>query len=204
MQRLLAWVQSFALSLGGPGLFVIAFLDSSFLSFPEVCDLLIVWLTVRHKERMLFYALMCTAGSIAGCFALYLVGRRGGEAFLKRRFKAGHVERAMTLFRRYGLLAVIVPSLLPPPMPFKIFVLAAGVAKVRRVDFLIAVAIGRGLRYFGEGFLALWYGEAAIGFIRDNARIAGLVVAGLVVAGAIAWFWWRRRRRVDEPPAKPL
>jgi membrane protein YqaA with SNARE-associated domain len=204
MQRLLAWVQSFALSLGGPGLFVIAFLDSSFLSFPEVCDLLIVWLTVQHKERMLFYALMCTAGSIAGCFALYLVGRRGGEAFLKRRFKAGHVERAMALFRRYGLLAVIVPSLLPPPMPFKIFVLAAGVAKVRRTDFLIAVAIGRGLRYFGEGFLALWYGEAAIGFIRDNARIAGLVVAGLVVAGAIAWIWWRRRRRVDELPAKPL
>jgi membrane protein YqaA with SNARE-associated domain len=195
MQRLLAWVQGFALSLGGPGLFIIAFLDSSFLSFPEVCDLLIVWLTVRHKERMLFYALMTTAGSIAGCFALYLVGRRGGEAFLKRRFKAGHVERAMAVFRRYGLLAVIIPSLLPPPMPFKIFVLAAGVAKVRRFDFLVAVAVGRGIRYFGEGFLALWYGEAAIGFIRENARAAGLIMAGLVVIGAIGWFWWRRRSR---------
>ena len=201
MQRLLAWVQGFALSLGGPGLFIIAFLDSSFLSFPEVCDLLIVWLTVRHKERMLFYALMTTAGSIAGCFALYLVGRRGGEAFLKRRFKARHVERAMAVFRRYGLLAVIVPSLLPPPMPFKIFVLAAGVAKVRRVDFLVAVAIGRGIRYFGEGFLALWYGEAAIGFIRENARAAGLIMAGLVVTGAIVWFWWRRRRSRQSPVA---
>jgi len=204
MQRLLAWVQGFALSLGGPGLFIIAFLDSSFLSFPEVCDLLIVWLTVRHKERMLFYALMTTAGSIAGCFALYLVGQRGGEAFLKRRFKAGHVERAMAVFRRYGLLAVIVPSLLPPPMPFKIFVLAAGVAKVRRFDFLVAVAIGRGIRYFGEGFLALWYGEAAIGFVRENARMVGLIMAGLVVIGAIGWFWWRRRARVDGSPAKPV
>src|SRR5688572_15711164 len=144
MERLVSWVQGFALALGGPGLFLIAFLDSSFLSFPEVCDILIVWLTVRHKERMLFYALMCTLGSVAGCFALYTVGRRGGEAFLKKRFKAGHVERAMAVFRRHGLLAVIIPSLLPPPMPFKIFVLAAGVARVRPFDFILAVSLGRG------------------------------------------------------------
>jgi membrane protein YqaA with SNARE-associated domain len=193
MQRLVSWVQGFALSLGGPGLFVIAFLDSSFLSFPEVCDLLIVWLTVQHPHRMLFYALMCTLGSIAGCFALYTVGRRGGEAFLRRRFKAGHIERAMAGFRRFGLLAVIVPSLLPPPMPFKIFVLAAGVAKVRPFDFLLAVSIGRGIRYFGEGFLALWYGEQAIRLMRENARIVGIALAVLILVGAGAWFWWRRR-----------
>lgn len=195
MQRLVSWVQGFALSLGGPGLFIIAFLDSSFLSFPEVCDLLIVWLTVQHKERMLFYALMCTLGSVAGCFALYTVGRRGGEAFLKKRFQAGHIERAMAMFRRYGMLAVIVPSLLPPPMPFKVFVLAAGVARVRPFDFLLAVSIGRGIRFFGEGFLALWYGEQAIGFLRENARMAGLVTAGLIVLGAVVWFWWRKRSR---------
>ncbi len=195
MQRLVTWMQGFALSLGGPGLFIIAFLDSSFLSLPEVCDLLIVWLTVRHKERMLFYALMCTLGSVGGCFALYTVGRRGGEAFLKKRFKAGHIERAMTVFRRYGLLAVIVPSLLPPPMPFKFFVLAAGVAKVRPFDFLIAVSIGRGLRFFGEGFLALWYGEQAISFMRDNARIVGVALAILILVGAVVYFWWRKRVR---------
>ena len=194
MQRVVSWVQGFALSLGGPGLFILAFLDSSFLSFPEVCDLLIVWLTVRHKERMLFYALMCTLGSVAGCFALYSVGRRGGEAFLRKRFKAGNIERAMAVFRRFGLLAIIVPSLLPPPMPFKIFVLAAGVAKVRPFDFLVAVSIGRGLRYFGEGFLALWYGEQAIAFMRQNARVAGLILAALIVAGALIYFWWRGRR----------
>lgn len=201
MQRVVSWAQGFALSLGGPGLFILAFLDSSFLSFPEVCDLLIVWLTVRHKERMLFYALMCTLGSVAGCFALYTVGRRGGEAFLKRRFKAGHIERAMAVFRRYGLLAVIVPSLLPPPMPFKIFVLAAGVSKVRPFDFLVAVSIGRGLRYFGEGFLALWYGEQAIAFMRQNARVAGLVLAGLIVIGAVMYFWWRGRVSSAERPS---
>ena len=197
MHRLVAWIQGFAISLGGPGLFVIAFLDSSFLSFPEVCDLLIVLLTIQHKARMPFYALMCTLGSVAGCVALYSVGRRGGEAFLKKRFKEGHVERATALFRRHGLLAVVVPSLLPPPMPFKIFVLAAGVARVRLIDFVIAVLIGRGIRYFGEGVLALWYGEAAIAFLRDNARMAGLALAIVIAIGAGVWFGWKKWRAKD-------
>ena len=194
MERFFSWVQGFALSLGAPGLFLIAFLDSSFLSFPEVCDLLVVWLTIQHPHRMPYYAFMCTVGSVAGCYALYTVGRRGGQAFLNKRFKAGAADRAMRLFRRFGLLAIIVPSLLPPPMPFKIFVLAAGVAGVRPVSFLAAAMIGRAIRYFGEGLLALWYGEAAIAFLHDNARTVGLVLAVLICAGALAWFWWRKLR----------
>ncbi len=195
MERLLAWIQGFALSFGAPGLFLIAFLDSSFLSFPEVCDLLIVLLTIRHPHRMLIYALMCTVGSVAGCFALYWVGRRGGQAFLDKRFKSSSVARAMDVFRRFGLLAIIVPSLLPPPMPFKVFVLAAGVAGVSPPAFIAAATIGRGIRYFGEGILALWYGEAAVGFLRENARMAGLVTAMLICVAALAWFWWHHRGR---------
>ncbi|MGH9371247.1 MAG: YqaA family protein [Vicinamibacterales bacterium] len=196
MQRLVAWVQGFAESLGGPGLFIIAFLDSSFLSFPEVCDALIVLLTVRNEERMLYYALVTTLGSIAGCYALYTVGRKGGEAFLRKRFQPGHVDRAMAIFRRYGILAILVPSLLPPPMPFKIFVLAAGVARVRTFDFLLAVTIGRGLRYFGEGFLALWYGERAITFLRQNAHTVGLWLGIAILCGGVAVVLWRRRASV--------
>jgi membrane protein YqaA with SNARE-associated domain len=195
MHRLLAWVQGVAESLGGPGLFLIAFLDSSFLSFPEVCDALIVVLTVQHRERMLFYALSTTLGSIAGCYALYFVGLRGGEAFLRKRFTERHIERAMDLFRRFGMLAIIVPSLLPPPMPFKIFVLAAGVAQVGRIQFLAAVAIGRSIRYFGEGFLALWYGERALAFLKDNAHTIGLWMGIAVLVGGGAFFWWRSSRQ---------
>ena len=120
MAGFVAWIKAFAISLGGPGLFVIAFLDSSFLSFPEVNDLLIIWLTTQHKERMVYYALMTTLGSISGCLALYALARKGGEAFLLKRFNPKYVERAMTTFRRYGLLAILVPSILPPPTPFKI------------------------------------------------------------------------------------
>ena len=187
-------MQGFAESLGGPGLFIIAFLDSSFLSFPEVCDALIVLLTVQHPERMVLYALATTLGSIGGCVALYSVGVKGGEAFVRRRFKDEHVERAMALFRRFGMLAIIVPSLLPPPMPFKIFVLAAGVAGMGRVEFLVAVGIGRGVRYFGEGVLALWYGEAALAFLRENAHTLGLWLGIVVLVGGAAFLWWRKRK----------
>jgi LPXTG-motif cell wall-anchored protein len=194
MGGLVEWIKGFALSLGGPGLFVIAFLDSSFLSFPEVNDLLIVWLTTQHKERMPYYALMTTLGSIAGCLALYSLARRGGEAFLRKRFRAHYVDVAMDRFRRYGLLAILIPSILPPPTPFKIFVLAAGVSKVRRTDFILAVAIGRGIRYFGEGLLAVYYGEAAAEFIRENATAVGMAIGALALLVGGGWLLWRRRR----------
>jgi membrane protein YqaA with SNARE-associated domain len=195
MRRLLAWIQGFAESLGGPGLFVIAYLDSSFLSFPQVCDALIVLLTVRHPERMLFYALVTTIGSVAGCYSLYLVGRKGGEAFLRKRFHERHVDNALDVFRRHGILSVLVPSLLPPPMPFKIFVLAAGVAEMSSFDFLVAVALGRSARFFGIGFLAYWKGQEALAWIQENSGTAGLALAGAIVIGATIYFWWKKRQR---------
>jgi len=194
MTRVLEWTQGFALSLGGPGLFLIAFLDSSFLSFPEVNDLLIVWLTTRNPERMPYYALMTTLGSISGCLALYTLARKGGEAFLRKRFSERHIDRAMNLFQRYGLLAVLIPSILPPPAPFKIFVLAAGVARVKLWHFIIAIAIGRGIRYFGEGLLAVWYGEAATAFLHEHARPIALTVAAVCLVGGVIYILWQRKR----------
>jgi membrane protein YqaA with SNARE-associated domain len=192
------WIKAFAISLGGPGLFIIAFLDSSFLSFPEVNDLLIVWLTTQHEERMVYYALMTTLGSVAGCLSLYAVAQKGGEAFLRKRFSSQYVERGMATFRRHGLLAIIVPSLLPPPTPFKIFVLAAGVSNVRMFDFIVAISIGRGLRYFGEGLLAMYYGDHAAEFLRENARTVGLTLAAAFLIIGIGWIMWKRRRQTAE------
>jgi membrane protein YqaA with SNARE-associated domain len=194
MERVVNWVKGFALTLGGPGLFIIAFLDSSLLSFPEVVDLLLMGLVIQHKERVIYYALLSTLGSIAGCFVLYAIARKGGEAFLRRRFAGHHIDRALRLFQKYGLLAVAIPSILPPPVPFKIFVFAAGVARVPPIEFLAAVATGRGVRYFGEAFLALWYGEAAIAFLKENARTVAFTLASLVLAGGIAWMWHRNRK----------
>jgi membrane protein YqaA with SNARE-associated domain len=187
-------IKAFALGLGGPGLALLAFLDSSFLSFPEANDVLIVMAVVGHPEAWWYYALMTTIGSICGCLALYTVGRRGGEAFLRRRFNAAALDRGLAMYQRWGLLAVVIPSILPPPTPFKIFVLLAGVAKVRTVTFLAAVALGRGIRYGGEAWLAYQYGEAALEFIAENFALIGIIIAAVVVAGAVAFVVWRRRQ----------
>lgn len=195
MARIAQWIEAFALTIGGFGIFVIAFLDSSFLSFPEVNDFLIILMVVRHPHRMIFYASMATLGSVAGCVALYLVARRGGEALVRRRFRAKGTDWAMGLMQRHGAVALLVPSLLPPPAPFKVFVLMAGVSAVPLRTFIVTIAVGRGVRYFGEGVLALLWGEAALDYVHRNGQTVALMMGGLALVGAIAYLLWRRRRR---------
>jgi membrane protein YqaA with SNARE-associated domain len=187
-------VQALALAMGAPGLFVVALLDSSFLSLPEIADLLVVWMVVQHKQRLVLYAASATLGSILGCLALYYVGVKGGEAMVRKRFQSGTVDRALDTFRRFGIMAVLIPSVLPPPAPFKIFVLVSGVAKIPVTRFIAAIAIGRGFRYFVEGLLAVWYGERAMVFIRENGTAAALVVVALLGAGLVGYLLWSKAR----------
>jgi membrane protein YqaA with SNARE-associated domain len=190
------WLYSVALSLGGPGLFGVAFLDSSFVSLPQINDVLVVLMVTEYKTLMPYYAFMATAGSVAGCFTIYYLAQKGGEAFVRKRLKPGHVERSLALYRRHGLMALMVPALLPPPAPFKLFVLAAGLANVRPLQFVLAVAIARGLRYFALGILAIYYGDAALELMRTHGRTVALVLAGLLVAGGVL-VWLRTRSGKD-------
>ena len=194
MARIVNWVQGFALAIGGPGLFFVAFLDSSFLSLPEINDLLVVMLVVQHKERMLYYAMMATRGSVVGCVVLYWFGRRGGEVLIRKRFGGKTIERAMELSKRYGIFAVGIPAILPPPAPFKIFVLLAGVAAVPVWQFATTIAVARGFRYLVVGALAVRYGDEAIAFIEANGRLVAFVIAGLLVLGLLFYLLWCRRR----------
>ena len=191
-------------TMGGSGLFIISFLDSSFLSFPEVVDVLMMGLAAKYPERMLWYATLPTLGSVLGSYVLYHLARRGGEAFLRKRMDDRHVERAFRLFRKYGLLAVAVPSILPPPVPFKIFVLTAGAARVRRRDFLIAITIGRGVRYFGEALLAAWYGQRAITFLHEHGVAVAFWVGGLLLAAGLVYIWLSRRAGFDSSPGSSV
>jgi membrane protein YqaA with SNARE-associated domain len=195
VQSFIKWVYGLALSLGGPGLFVVAFLDSSFISLPQINDLLVVLMVVRNKPLMPYYAFMATAGSVAGCYVLYLIAGRGGEAFLAKRLKRGHTERALALYRKRGVLALMVPAVLPPPAPFKLFVLLAGIAEVRPLAFIASIAVARGLRYLVIGSLSVWYGDVALAMIREHGRAAALWVALLMVAAGIAWWLVKRSSR---------
>jgi membrane protein YqaA with SNARE-associated domain len=195
MRQLLDWIEAFARTWGGPGLFLIAFLDSSFLSFPQANDLLIVLMVVRSKPLMPYYAAMATLGSLTGCLVIYHLARKGGEAALRKRLKAKRLERGKQLFQKYGLWALLIPSILPPPAPFKVFVLLAGVSGVPVSKFVLAIAIGRGFRYFAIGLLTLWYGEAALGFVKEHGRETAIVAAVLIAAGVAVAIWWRRHSR---------
>ncbi len=198
MAGIVNWVKAFAESIGGPGLFVVAFLDSSFLSLPEVNDLLVIAMVRSDTESMPYYALMATLGSISGCLVLYLLGRRGGDSLVRRRFGGHRLTRAMELSQRYGILAVAIPAILPPPAPFKVFVLLAGVAKVPLSQFVTAVAVGRGLRYFGEGWLAVRYGEQAEALLVENGQFVSLALAGIVAVATIAYFLLRKKKSPSE------
>jgi membrane protein YqaA with SNARE-associated domain len=194
VQRFVDFLVPLAESYGGFGLAIVAFLDSSFLSLPEVNDIAIVGLVIQRPDRWLYYAATTTIGSIGGCYALYFISRRGGEALLRRRFTDERLTKAIALFKKYGVLAIIVPSILPPPTPFKIFVLLAGVTKVKPAHFILAVAVGRGFRYGGEALLAVWYGEQATQFIKQNLAQVSIWLALAVALFGIALLVWRRRR----------
>jgi membrane protein YqaA with SNARE-associated domain len=143
----------------------------------------------------LYYALMATLGSVLGCLTLYYIARAGGEAFLRKRFKEHHVDRGLRLAQKYGLLVVMVPALLPPPAPFKIFVLMAGVAEIPVWQFTAAVFIARFIRYFGEGLLAIWYGDQAFAFLAEHAKELALWLTAIALIGSLGWIGWQRRRQ---------
>jgi membrane protein YqaA with SNARE-associated domain len=193
VRDLISRIYGFALGLGGPGLFAAAFLDSSFISLTQINDLLIVLMVSQNKAWMPYYAALSTLGSVSGCYVLYSLAARGGNAFLRKRLRDGHVERALAMYQKHGLLALIVPGLLPPPAPFKLFVLAAGIAGVNRVRFVTGVAISRGLRYFALGLLTVYYGDAALELMRTHGGEVALWVVGLILFGALAYWFWKRR-----------
>jgi membrane protein YqaA with SNARE-associated domain len=193
LRSFINWLSAFALSIGGPGLFTIAALDSSFVSLPQINDLLVVLMVTGNKAWMPYYALMATLGSVVGCSILYVLAKKGGEALLRRRVSSARVDRALALYRRHGVLALMVPALLPPPAPFKLFVLGAGIAGVRPVKFVIGVAVARGARYLILGTLAIYYGDAAKELMETHGPLVGLSIAVLIVTVAIVWYLWQRR-----------
>jgi len=188
-------VRGLALALGGPGLFLVAFLDSSVLPLPGITDILLVVMVTRAPGAMLWYVATTVAGSVAGCLVMHYLGRKGGEAFVKKRFTGDRIERAMGALQRNGVMAVLVLCLLPPPAPFKLFILLAGVVGISAVKFATAIAIGRGVRYLALGVLAVKYGSQASEYMRENGTVVSIAAAAVLAAGFGAFLLWSKRRR---------
>ena len=185
LRRISRWLQHYVIGaplyIAAPAMVVIGALDSSLLSLPEINDYLVVGRCIRHHSAVFYFPLFAAAGSVIGCLLLYSIMRRGGQALLRRRFKAEHILRAERAYARFGILALAIPAVLPPPLPFKIFVATAGTLEYPRWRFLVTVMIARSLRYYTEGILAVLYGERALRFLRDN----GLVIISIIFALAL-------------------
>jgi len=184
------WLQVLAKRLGyfivhvpiyvaGPAMILIGALDSSLLSLPEINDYLVVARCFTHPRAVFFFPLFASTGSVLGCLLLYTILQRGGLAVLHRRFKLEHVQRVERAYARFGIFALAIPALLPPPMPFKIFVATAGALQFPRRKFLLTILIARSVRYYTEGVLAVFYGERVLRFIRDNGLIIVTCVGGI-------------------------
>ena len=169
--------------VAGPAMILIGALDSSLLSLPEVNDYLVVARCYTHPRAVFLFPMFAAIGSVLGCFLLYTILSRGGRAVLHRRFKVEHIQRVERAYARFGILALAVPALLPPPMPFKIFVATAGALQFPRRRFLLTILLARSLRYYSEGILAVFYGERVLRFSKDNAILIISVVTGLLVVG---------------------
>lgn len=180
------WLHALGTSLGGPGLLLIAIADSSFLSIPEGNDLLIVVLSIGQSwSHMSYLVSMTIAGSVLGCLLLFGIGRKGGRTILEKRFSPEKVNLAERYVSRYGVYSVMIPSILPPPMPFKIFVLTAGVFQLSTGRFLVAVLIGRSVRYFAWGILSVVYGERVKDFFLRDLPFVGMMALTLFGLAAV-------------------
>ena len=164
-----------------PAMVFIGALDSSLLSLPEINDYLVVGRCIKYPSAAFYFPLFAAIGSVLGCLLLYTIMRRGGQAVLRRRFKRENIERVERAYARYGFLAIAIPAILPPPMPFKIFVATAGTLEYPRWKFLMTVMIARSFRYYVEAVLAVIYGRRVLSFLKDN----GLVILSVVAAVAI-------------------
>ena len=158
--KALTRVSEFLITFGAFGLFAVALLDSAFVPLPSSADALMLLLSTAHPRWMPLYAFMATAGSAIGCWILYLISRRAGARAL-RRFSEAKQKRVKDWIERYDMAAVLVATLLPPPFPFKLFVVTAGVFRFSLTRFMIAIVVGRAFRFLLEGFFAVRYGDQA-------------------------------------------
>jgi membrane protein YqaA with SNARE-associated domain len=178
--RFLTSLSNYFIALGPFGLFAVALLDSAFVPLPSSADVLMIALTLAHPRLMLFYAFLATAGSAIGCVILYYVSRRAGSRALKR-FSPAKQKKVKDWIDRYDVLSVLVASLMPPPFPFKLFVITAGVFRFSLLRFTLAIIAGRMFRFALEGYFAIRFGQQAKEVLQKYYPWIGLGMAALVI-----------------------
>jgi membrane protein YqaA with SNARE-associated domain len=152
----------------------------------------------QDRRRLLLYVAMASLGSALGSIPLYIVGYLGGEKVLRKRISEERFLKIHASFERHEFWALMFPGMLPPPVPFKIFVLGAAVFEMRFRDFLVAIFLGRFVRFLVLSVLVLWFGPQTVGLFGGVFKRHWILVLGIIMSGVCLWLVLRLRRRVDE------
>jgi membrane protein YqaA with SNARE-associated domain len=191
-------------ALGAVGEVLLGVADASVIPTPGSLDILIILLVAGAPQHWWIYVLAATIGSTLGAYVTYRIGLRGGKEGLEKRIPEKKLQRIYGWSEKYGLGAVAVPALLPPPFPLSPFLLAAGVLKVPRTKFLAAYAIGRLVRYSIVAWLGRLYGKALIhGMQQYSKPIIWALIALAILGGLVAgiYIWHRKQQGLPALPS---
>ncbi len=188
--------------LGIWGVLGFAAVDAAFLGMP--LDAIVAGYSYADPKRFLLYSAMGATGSALGSIVIYLIGYKGGEMLLVKRIGQQRFDKITASFERHGFLAIMLPSMLPPPTPFKLFVLSAGVAEMSFTRFLGAIFFGRLLRFSIVSLIVIRYGPQILGFVGGMVHNHLRLLIAIVAAGILIGWWTvrlRKRRRNSRPAA---
>ena len=189
--NVMAWV----LHLGGIGLIPLGLLDNSVVPLPGSMDVATILLAARDRQLWFYYAAMATLGSVIGGYLTYRIARKGGEEALRKRFSQRRVQKILKTFARWGIAAIMVPAMLPPPLPTVPFLVAAGAMQYSRSKFLTALTVGRIIRYTILALLGAIYGDEIIGLFSHHGCAVLFIGLAISVAAIIIVLLMRKRRR---------
>jgi len=198
LARYTAWILGLLKVLGMWGAFVAAFADSALLGMPV--DAIVATYVYQDRQRFLFYIVMASLGSALGSIPLYLIGYLGGEKVLRKRISEERFQKIHQSFDKHEFWALMFPGMLPPPTPFKIFVLGAAVFEMRFSHFLAAIFAGRFVRFFVLSILTLYFGPQIVQLVGGLFRRHFYwVLAGLIAIGVLVWLARRGKKKPVAP-----
>ncbi len=193
LARYKTWILHLLAPLGMWGVFAIAFADSALLGMPV--DAVVAFYVYQDHRRLLFYVVMASLGSALGSIPLYIIGYLGGEKVLRKRISVERFQSIHRSFEQHEFWALMFPGMLPPPTPFKIFVLGAAVFEMRFRDFLAAIFAGRFVRFLVLSLLTLWFGQQIVGITGALVRRHLSLLLAAIAGGVLVWLLMRRSRR---------
>jgi len=196
-----AW--AWLVRLGGLGLVLLGFADNSPIPLPGSMDALTIILSAQQPGWWPYYAVMATIGGMAGGYVTFAVGRKGGKESLEKKIPKKKIDKIFKRFEKHGFLSLFIPGLLPPPVPYSPFLLAAGAMKYSPKKFLLAVGLARAIRYTALAWLGSMYSKQIFGFFHEYYQPLFWILIGLAVVGGGALLWWTLKRKREGKPVIP-